>query len=393
MLGTPLRGPVSRGRRDRRLRHGLLLGRRADLLGSRPACTPPRSATPAASRPTPPTRRSAAGAPATPRSCSSPSTPPRRATTDMLRLFWEGHDPTQGMRQGNDVGTQYRSLIMWQRRGPASRRRRLARRLPADAQRRPAMARSPPSSPSSTTRTPFYYAEDYHQQYLAKNPGGYCGLGGTGVACPVGLSVTATTAAEHSPSSTRARGVCHGRRIAVRTTARRAPGTGARMATDGPAEAGPSTVLNPSAGASVGRPRPRREKCLPPITLPRPRAACRPGLPRRRVRAAQRRHVRRVDLVAVDRVIADLQLLVGEPQRYEDADHLQDDERGHRRVRDHPCGCLRLPAQQRPATAEQHSRPRPAGWSRHRPRRCTRRSPDRRAARPAGLRTARRYRG
>ena len=120
VLGTPLRA-VPRGRRDGHLRHGLLLGRRADLLGSARACTPPLSATPAGSRPTPPTRRSAADAPATPRSCSSPSTPPQTSYEEMLRLFWEGHDPTQGMRQGNDVGTQYRSLIMWQRRGPARR--------------------------------------------------------------------------------------------------------------------------------------------------------------------------------------------------------------------------------------------------------------------------------
>jgi peptide-methionine (S)-S-oxide reductase len=102
---------------------------------------------------------------------------------EMLRLFWEGHDPTQGMRQGNDVGTQYRSGIY----------------TFSDAQREAALASremfggklGEAGYGEITTEIeeagPFYYAEDYHQQYLAKNPGGYCGLGGTGVACPVGL--------------------------------------------------------------------------------------------------------------------------------------------------------------------------------------------------------------
>jgi len=106
---------------------------------------------------------------------------------EMLRLFWEGHDPTQGMRQGNDVGTQYRSLLIYD----------------GDAQRAAAEASmsayqqmlSAAGHGTITTELaeldplhPFYYAEAYHQQYLAKNPGGYCGLGGTGVACPVGIA-------------------------------------------------------------------------------------------------------------------------------------------------------------------------------------------------------------
>jgi len=102
----------------------------------------------------------------------------------LLRIFWEGHDPTQGMRQGNDVGTQYRSAIYWT----------------SEAQRDAALA-SRDAFQDALTRAghgaitteiaeagPFYYAEDYHQQYLARNPNGYCGLGGTGVSCPVGLS-------------------------------------------------------------------------------------------------------------------------------------------------------------------------------------------------------------
>jgi peptide-methionine (S)-S-oxide reductase len=102
---------------------------------------------------------------------------------DLLRLFWEGHDPTQGMRQGNDVGTQYRSGIYVQ--GPAQRAAAEASR---DAYGK--LLREAGHGQITTeivAAGPFYYAEDNHQQYLAKNPDGYCGLGGTGVACPVGL--------------------------------------------------------------------------------------------------------------------------------------------------------------------------------------------------------------
>jgi peptide-methionine (S)-S-oxide reductase len=103
---------------------------------------------------------------------------------ELLRLFWEGHDPTQGMRQGNDVGTQYRSAIY----------------VSSDTQREAALAsremyqeklREAGYGDITTEivdAPEFYYAEDYHQQYLAKNPNGYCGLGGTGVSCPVGVT-------------------------------------------------------------------------------------------------------------------------------------------------------------------------------------------------------------
>jgi peptide-methionine (S)-S-oxide reductase len=101
----------------------------------------------------------------------------------VLRRFWEGHDPTQGNRQGNDVGTQYRSAIYWadeaQRAGAESSRDMYASEL--------ARAGYGEISTEIAAAGPFYYAEDYHQQYLAKNPNGYCGIGGTGVACPVGL--------------------------------------------------------------------------------------------------------------------------------------------------------------------------------------------------------------
>jgi peptide-methionine (S)-S-oxide reductase len=101
----------------------------------------------------------------------------------VLRLFWEGHDPTQGMRQGNDHGTQYRSAVYWADD---------AQRVAAEATRAAFQAELARAGYGEITTEiaeagPFYYAEAYHQQYLAKNPNGYCGLGGTGVACPVGL--------------------------------------------------------------------------------------------------------------------------------------------------------------------------------------------------------------
>jgi peptide-methionine (S)-S-oxide reductase len=98
---------------------------------------------------------------------------------DLLRVFWESHDPTQGMRQGNDVGTQYRSTIYTtsddQRRAAEESRARYQADLAKQGFR--------PISTEIMDAPPFYYAEDYHQQYLHKNPGGYCGLGGTGVTC------------------------------------------------------------------------------------------------------------------------------------------------------------------------------------------------------------------
>jgi peptide-methionine (S)-S-oxide reductase len=109
--------------------------------------------------------------------------PAKTSYDEMLRLFWENHDPTQGMRQGNDAGTQYRSAIYWadeEQRAAAERSRELYQReLDASGYGE--------ITTELAQAGPFYYAEDYHQQYLAKNPNGYCGLGGTGVTCPVGL--------------------------------------------------------------------------------------------------------------------------------------------------------------------------------------------------------------
>jgi len=110
--------------------------------------------------------------------------PAQTSLEEILRLFWENHDPTQGMRQGNDVGTQYRSAIYVtgedQLRTAEGSRDAYAPRLSA--------AGHGEISTEIKLAGPFYYAEDYHQQYLHKNPWGYCGLGGTGVSCPVGLS-------------------------------------------------------------------------------------------------------------------------------------------------------------------------------------------------------------
>ncbi len=113
---------------------------------------------------------------------------PARVTYDqLLKLFFESHDPTQGMRQGNDVGTQYRSAIYWT--SPAQHDAALAAKAAYEAALK---ARGyGPITTEIAEAGPFYFAESHHQQYLAKNPNGYCGLGGTGVACPVGTGVAA----------------------------------------------------------------------------------------------------------------------------------------------------------------------------------------------------------
>jgi peptide-methionine (S)-S-oxide reductase len=99
----------------------------------------------------------------------------------LLKVFFEGHDPTEGMRQGNDVGTQYRSAIYTSSDEQEHAAKSALDLYQAELEREG----YPPITTEIAPRGPFYYAEDYHQQYLAKNPGGYCGLGGTGVSCPV----------------------------------------------------------------------------------------------------------------------------------------------------------------------------------------------------------------
>jgi peptide-methionine (S)-S-oxide reductase len=111
--------------------------------------------------------------------------PSRTSYGAMLKIFWESHDPTQGMRQGNDIGTQYRSAVYTtseaQRQAALSSKEMFERRLRE--------ARFGSITTEIADAGPFYYAEDHHQQYLARNPGGYCGLGGTGVSCPIGVAV------------------------------------------------------------------------------------------------------------------------------------------------------------------------------------------------------------
>lgn len=113
--------------------------------------------------------------------------PAQISLDEILKAFWEGHDPTQGMRQGNDVGTQYRSAIYWTSE---------AQREAVEASARvygEALRKAGRGAITTEIREagPFYYAEAYHQQYLAKNPDGYCGIGGTGVTCPIGTGISA----------------------------------------------------------------------------------------------------------------------------------------------------------------------------------------------------------
>ena len=103
---------------------------------------------------------------------------------ELLRVFWESHDPTQGMRQGNDIGTQYRSAIYTASEQQAAAAHASLRAYQAEL----TAAGYGKITTEIAPRPQFYYAEDYHQQYLAKNPGGYCGLGGTGVECPSGVT-------------------------------------------------------------------------------------------------------------------------------------------------------------------------------------------------------------
>jgi len=105
----------------------------------------------------------------------------------LLRTFWENHDPTQGMRQGNDIGTQYRSGIYVTSEAQAA----VAAASKAAYGEALAARGLGPITTEIAPAGPFYFAEDYHQQYLAKNPGGYCGIGGTGVTCPIGIGVEA----------------------------------------------------------------------------------------------------------------------------------------------------------------------------------------------------------
>jgi peptide-methionine (S)-S-oxide reductase len=113
--------------------------------------------------------------------------PKKISYEQLLRVFWESHDPTQGMRQGNDMGTQYRSAIYYH-----SEAQKIAAESSLAAYQQELQKSGFGTITTEVAAAPeFYYAEDYHQQYLAKNPDGYCGIGGTGVSCPIGLKTTA----------------------------------------------------------------------------------------------------------------------------------------------------------------------------------------------------------
>jgi peptide-methionine (S)-S-oxide reductase len=113
---------------------------------------------------------------------------PKQVTLDqLLKVFWEAHDPTQGMRQGNDMGTQYRSAIYWTEPTQEASVRASVKAYQAQLTKSGFGA----ITTELAAAGPFYFAEGYHQQYLAKNPNGYCGLGGTGISCPIGLEVAA----------------------------------------------------------------------------------------------------------------------------------------------------------------------------------------------------------
>jgi peptide-methionine (S)-S-oxide reductase len=116
--------------------------------------------------------------------------PAKTSYDELLKLFWEGHDPTQGNRQGNDVGTQYRSAVLY----TTEAQREAAERSRAAYEERLRASGYGAVTTEIAPLSDFYYAEDYHQQYLAKNPNGYCGLGGTGVSCPVGLGTKVSEA-------------------------------------------------------------------------------------------------------------------------------------------------------------------------------------------------------
>ena len=111
--------------------------------------------------------------------------PAQTSYEELLKLFWEGHNPTQGMRQGNDAGTQYRSAIYWE----TEEQRELAEASKVAYEEKLKAAGHGEITTEIAKAGPFYYAEDYHQQYLHKVPNGYCGLGGTGVSCPIGVGV------------------------------------------------------------------------------------------------------------------------------------------------------------------------------------------------------------
>ncbi|HEY6463539.1 MAG TPA: peptide-methionine (S)-S-oxide reductase MsrA [Polyangiaceae bacterium] len=182
VLGTPMDGPFAEGTKTAMFGMGCFWGAEKKFWQV-PGVVSTQVGYAAGSTPNPTYREVCSGQTGHAEVVRVEFDPARVSYEDLLRVFWESHDPTQGMRQGNDAGTQYRSGIYAYDDG---------QRAAAEASREAYQAKLAAAGygPITTEIAPageFYFAEDYHQQYLHKNPEGYCGLGGTGVACPVGL--------------------------------------------------------------------------------------------------------------------------------------------------------------------------------------------------------------
>ncbi|WP_164012578.1 peptide-methionine (S)-S-oxide reductase MsrA [Pyxidicoccus trucidator] len=186
VLGTPLKGPVPEGHEEVVLGLGCFWGAERKFYQT-PGVYSTAVGYAAGLTPNPTYREVCSGQTGHNEVVRVVFDPKKLSFEQLLRVFWESHDPTQGMRQGNDVGTQYRSGIYY-----TSEAQKRAAEASRDAYAKALQAKGFDAVTTEILPAPaFYYAEDYHQQYLEKNPGGYCGLGGTGVSCPIGVGVSA----------------------------------------------------------------------------------------------------------------------------------------------------------------------------------------------------------
>ncbi|MFP2925630.1 peptide-methionine (S)-S-oxide reductase MsrA [Pyxidicoccus sp. 3LG] len=186
VLGTPLKGPVPEGLEEVVLGLGCFWGAERKFYQT-PGVYSTAVGYAAGLTPNPTYREVCSGMTGHNEVVRVVFDPKKLSFEQLLRVFWESHDPTQGMRQGNDAGTQYRSGIYY-----TSEAQKRAAEASRDAYQKALQAKGFDAITTEILPAPaFYYAEDYHQQYLEKNPGGYCGLGGTGVSCPVGVGVSA----------------------------------------------------------------------------------------------------------------------------------------------------------------------------------------------------------
>ncbi len=182
VLGTPLKGPVPEGYEEVVLGLGCFWGAERKFWQT-PGVYSTAVGYAAGLTPNPTYREVCSGLTGHNEVVRVVFDPKKVSFEQLLKVFWESHDPTQGMRQGNDVGTQYRSGIYY-----TSEAQKRAAEASRDAYQQALAAKGFEAITTELLPAPaFYYAEDYHQQYLAKNPKGYCGIGGTGVACPVGI--------------------------------------------------------------------------------------------------------------------------------------------------------------------------------------------------------------